>query len=315
MADIACLGLLVADTVGKSIDALPARGTLDLVERIELHTGGCAANTGVSLAKLGVRTAVLGKVGADGFGDYITGALGGHGIDVRGVLRDPGVPTAATIVVVHSDAERSFLHVIGANAAFTDADADWNVIEQARILHIAGLQLMSAFEGEGVARTLSEAKRRGLMTTLDTVMNPRSRGWDGLAPALPYLDWALPSFEEAVLLTGETKALRQARKLQAAGAKNVAVKMGVNGCLVAPQEGKAFHVPALTVEPVDALGAGDAWAAGFLTGLLHDWPLEKTARFANAVGACCVQALGATTGIKPLEETLEMLSSAPVPTG
>ena len=313
MTDVACLGLLVADAVGKPIDALPRKGALELVERIELHTGGCAANTAVALAKIGVQAAILGKVGADGFGDYLTGALQGHGLDTRGLVRDPASPTSATMVLVHSDAERSFLHVIGANAAFTEADVDWGAAGQARILHIAGLQLMPAFEGDGVARVLAEAKRRGQVTTLDTVMNPRSRWWDGLAPALPYLDWALPSFEEAARLTGETKALRQARVLQGAGAKNVAIKMGANGCLVAPRDAKPFHVPALAVEAVDALGAGDAWVAGFLTGLLHDWPLDKSARFANAVGACCVQALGATTGVRSLAETLAMLGEDPFP--
>jgi sugar/nucleoside kinase (ribokinase family) len=307
MADIACLGLLVADTVGKPIDALPARGTLELVERIELHSGGCAANTAVALAKIGVSTAILGKVGADGFGEFLTGAMAKHGLDTRGLVQDTETATAATMVVVHSDAERSFLHVAGANAVYGPDDVNWDVVGAARVLHVAGLQLLPTFEGEPLAGVLREAKRSGLTTTLDTVMNPRSPWWDGIAPALPFLDWALPSFEEAVLLTGEIKALRQARKLQDGGAKNVAIKMGKDGCLVAPADEKAFHVAPLTVEAVDALGAGDAWVAGFLTGLLHNWPLDQTARFANAVGACCVQSLGATTGIKPLDETLQLM--------
>lgn len=308
--DVACLGLLVADTVGTAIDALPPKGTLALIDRIELHVGGCAANTAVGLARLGVPTAVLGKVGADGFGDHLVGALEKQGVETRGVRRDPSVATAATIVTVHSDAERSFLHVIGANAAVTDADVDWDLLAGARLLHVAGLQLMPALEGEGIARVLAEAKRRGLMTTLDTVMNPRSAGWAGLAPALPYLDWALPSFEEAKALTGEPKALRQARRFQEAGAKNVAVKMGANGCLVVPADGEPFHMAPLKVDAVDALGAGDAWVAGFLVGLLEGWPLDRTARFANAVGACCVQALGATTGIRSRAETLALLDEA-----
>lgn len=308
MPDIACLGLLVADTVGATIDALPAHGTLDLIQRIELHTGGNAANTGSTLARLGIPTAVLGKVGADGFGDFMTGALAARGVDTRGVVRDPAVPTAATIVCVHSDAERSFLHVIGANAALTAANVDWDVVaDGCKILHIAGLQLLAALEGDGAREVLAEAKRRGMMTTLDTVMNPRSRGWEGIAPALPYLDWALPSFDEAKALTGQEKALRQARAFQAAGAKNVAVKMGANGCLVVPADGAPFHVAPLAVEAVDSLGAGDAWCGGFLAGLAHGWPLEKTARFANAVGACCVQCYGATTGVRTLNETLALI--------
>lgn len=308
MSDVACLGLLVADTVGTPIEALPARGTLALIDRIELHTGGCAANTAVSLTKLGVATAILGKVGVDGFGGFLVEELRRAGVNTHGVVRDPATATAATIVTVHADAERSFLHVIGANAAFTAEDVDWKAAEGTRILHIAGLQLMPALEGEPLARVLAEARRRGLTTTLDTVMNPRSAGWDGLAPALPFLDWALPSLEEAALLTGERKALRQAEKLRRGGARNVAIKMGANGCLVLPEDGKGFHVAPFPVPALDSLGAGDAWVAGFLCGLLHDWPLEKTARFANAVGACCVQALGATTGVKSLQETLAMLA-------
>jgi sugar/nucleoside kinase (ribokinase family) len=215
------------------------------------------------------------------------------------------------MVIVHSDAERTFLHVPGANATLTEADIAWGAIADARIFHIAGLQLLSALEGEPLARVLAEAKRRDMITTLDTVMNPRSLGWAGFAPALPHLDWAVPSFEEAAQLTGETKALRQARKLQEAGARNVAIKMGAHGCLVVPENDKPFHVAALpNVQAIDALGAGDAWAAGWLAGLLHDWPLGKTARFANAVGACCVESLGATTGVRSLDETLARMEAA-----
>ncbi|GAB4457288.1 MAG: sugar kinase [Armatimonadaceae bacterium] len=301
--EIACLGLLVADTVGRPIDRLPARGTLELIERIELHIGGCAANTGASLAKLGIPVAVLGKVGADGFGEYLLHALRQVGADVRGVRQATDVPTAATIVTVHQDAERSFLHVAGANAAFTADDVDWEAVGSARLFHVAGLQLMTAFEGNGVAQALKEARQRGMTTTLDTVMNPRSAGWAGLAPALPYLDWALPSHEEAIQLTGAHDPAEQAARFRDGGAQNVAIKLGGGGCYVAPATGEPFTAPAFTVPAIDALGAGDAWVAGFLTGLLKGWTLPNTARLANAVGACCVQALGATTGIRSLAET------------
>lgn len=308
MPDIACLGLLVADTVGATIDSLPARGTLALIDRIELHTGGCAANTGGALARIGVSTAVLGKVGTDGYGDFMVRSLQEIGVDTRGIRRDATIATASTIVTVHSDAERSFLHVIGANATLTSGDVDWSVVlDGTKVFHIGGLQLMSAMEGDDARDVLKKAKEKGLLTTLDTVMNPRSRGWEGIAPCLPYLDWALPSIEEAKALTGETKALRQARKFQAAGAKNVAVKMGADGCLVVPHDGEPFHVAPIVVKAVDSLGAGDAWVGGFLTGLLSKWPLQKTARFANAVGACCVQSYGATAGIRSLKETLSLM--------
>lgn len=308
MADIVCLGIMVADIVGKPIDALPRKGTLELIDRIELHIGGNAANTATSLAKLGMSVALIGKVGDDAFGAYLRGAFAAQGVDVCGLATDKVAPTAATIVTVHSDAERSFLHVPGANATFTADDVDWAVAEGSKILHIAGPQLMTAFEGEGMAAVAAEGQRRGLLTTLDTVMNPRSLGWAGIESTLPYLDWAIPSLEEAAQLTGERDPIAQVKKLKAHGAKNVAIKLGAEGCYISPADAPAFSVPAIPVNAIDSLGAGDAWSAGFVTGLLQEWPLEKTARFANAVGACCVQHLGATTGVLHMKDTLSLIA-------
>ncbi|MDX1935397.1 MAG: carbohydrate kinase family protein [Capsulimonadales bacterium] len=304
---VACLGLMVADIVGRPIDALPTKGTLDVIERIELHNGGNGANTSVALAKLGTPVVALGRVGQDGFGEFILSTLKRWGVETQGIGVDPVTPTAATMVTVHSDAERSFLHVPGANAVFTADHVDWDAAADASFFHVAGLELMTAFEGDGVASALEEAKRRGMTTMLDTVMNPRSRWWDGLAPAIPYIDWLVPSIVEADKLTGETVPARQVDWFRAAGSRNIVIKMGEMGCLVAPEHETPFQVPAFSVNAIDSLGAGDSWCAGFLTGLAQGWPLLKTVRFANAVGACCVQALGASTGIRPMSETLAML--------
>ena len=295
---IACFGLLVADCVTAIVDVLPRRGTLEVVDRIELHVGGCAANTALSLAKLGVPTMLLGAVGSDGLGDFVVNTLRTDGVDTRGVCRFPEVPTAATMVCVHSDAERSFLHVPGANARFVYANIDWEAVGTSTIFHIAGPQLMVALEAEnGVAMVAAQAKQRGMTVTLDTVMNPRSLGWTALKDALPFLDWMLPSEAEARRLTGETDVWCQAEAFRAGGARNVAIKRGEHGCFVMPESGAAFAVPAYPTVAVDSLGAGDAWVAGFLLGLLQGWDAPETARFANAVGASAVTEYGATTGI------------------
>ena len=304
MPQIACLGILVADTVGRAIDALPPRGTLALIDQIELHTGGCAANTATALARLGVAAGILGKVGRDGFGDFVAQTLARAGVETTGLVRDESVSTSATMVAVHSDAQRSFLHVAGANAAFGVDDVRWDALAGASILHIAGPQLMPRLEGDGLAAILREAKQRGLTTTLDTVMNPRSSGWDGIAASVPYLDWLIPSHEEATLLTGETDPHEIARVLRGRGVRNIALKLGADGSLALPHGGDFLPAPALPAVAIDTLGAGDAWAAGFLIGLLHGWPLHQTLAVANAAGACCVEALGATAGVRSLGETL-----------
>ena len=308
MADITCLGILVADLVGKPVDEYPTRGKLVLVDQLELHSGGCAASTGVALAKIGVRAGVIGKVGNDGLGDFMVGVLERHGIDTRGVIRDPKAGTSGTMVMVHSDGERSFIHYIGANASLTESDIDYELFGGTRILHVAGSFLMPGIDGEPTARVLEKAQAMGITTTLDTAWDSRGRWMSLLKPCLPYIDYAVPSIEEARMVTGKHEPADVAKVLMDHGVKTVALKMGEEGCYIRSAEAE-FRIPRYDVEAVDALGAGDCFAAGFLTGILRGWDLEKTGRFANAVGACCVMALGATTGVKSLEETLAFMES------
>jgi sugar/nucleoside kinase (ribokinase family) len=88
--------------------------------------------------------------------------------------------------------------------------------------------------------------------------------------------------------------------------------MGMDGCLVMSGEGQVIRVPAFQVDVMDATGAGDAFAAGFIAGVWQGWPIEKTARFANAVGALCVTGLGASGGVRSLSETLSFMENAPL---
>ena len=308
MPDVTCVGLLTADVVGMPIDALPGRGRLALVERMELHTGGCAANTGISLAKLGVQTAIVGKVGTDGFGDFIVRRFEEHGIDVGGMVRARETATSATMVLVHSDGERSFLHYSGANAVFQAWDVDFERVKRSKVLHIAGSQVLPAFDGAPMAHLLQRAQAAGVITTLDTVWDPTDRWMEVTGPCLPFVDYFLPSIEEARMLAGGLEAPEDvAQFLLDAGAKVVALKLGHEGCYVRAATGEQFRLPAFPVPAIDTLGAGDAFVAGFIAGLVRGWSLTLCAGFASAVGACCVTALGATTGIRSFEETLKFL--------
>lgn len=308
MPDVTCVGILTADVVGKPIDALPGHGKLALVERMELHTGGCAANTGIGLAKLGVETAIIGKVGRDGFGDFVVNRFAQYGIEVGGVARDEETATSATMVLVHSDGERSFLHYLGANATFRVEDVDFECVKRSKVLHIAGAQVLPAFDGAPMAGLLKRAQAAGVTTALDTVWDATGRWMELTGPSLPYTDYFLPSYEEARMLAGGLDTPKEvAQFLLDAGAKVVALKLGHQGCYVRAANGEEVRLPALPVNAIDALGAGDAFVAGFLAGVVRGWNLEQCARFATAVGASCVTALGATTGIRSFEETLAFL--------
>jgi len=304
--DVICLGIMVADVLARPVKRLPARGTLDVVERMELHTGGCAVNTGIALAKLGVRTAVMGKVGEDGFGDYIINTLHRYHIDTAGVLRDRVANTSATMVMIGPDGERSFIHYLGANAELRAADIDLALAARGRILHIAGHNLMSKFDGADAATILQAARQRGVATSLDTAWDSTGRWFSLIEPCLPHIDYFVPSFEEASRIAGRSDPAEVARFFLDYGMKLVALKMGDQGCYVTDGR-EAVRLPAYPVTPVDTTGAGDAFAAGFLAGIIQGWDLERTARFANAVGAMCVTAIGATSGVKSLDETMAFL--------
>ena len=310
MPDITCIGVMLADVVGKPIDALPERGKLALLERIELHTGGNAANTGLALAKLGVRTALLGKVGADGFGDFVVRSFEAAGIEAGGVVRDAAAATSATIVAGHGDGERSFLHYPGTNATLTLDDLDFGRVADSKIVHVAGVFLMPAFDGEPTAELLQQAQAAGVRTSLDTAWDSRNLWMERLRPCLPHLDYFLPSYEEAQMLAGGREDPAEiARVFLDLGAKCVGIKLGAQGCFMQAQGGAGMRIGTQAVQAVDTLGAGDSFVAGFLAGVLRGWELEQCARFANAVGGCCVQSLGATSGIRSFAETLALMGN------
>jgi sugar/nucleoside kinase (ribokinase family) len=303
--DVVAFGILVADVITRPVERLPPAGTLGLVDSLVLRGGGCGLNTSSALVRLGLRAAVLGKVGADPFGDFLLGLLANRGVGQGGVLRDPAVPTSASVALVDSTGERTFLHLKGANAAVR-ADEFGEAPFAGRALHIAGALVLDALDGEPTATLLAEARRRGLHTSLDTVFDDSGR-WQRILLALPHCDLVTPGLEEAKAITGEADPLHAANRLCELGATVATVTLGPDGCAVSG----LGHVPGYRVAAVDSTGAGDAFAAGFLYGRLASWTLERCARFANAAGALATTAVGAFEGVGDISETLRLAGLEP----
>jgi sugar/nucleoside kinase (ribokinase family) len=307
MNDVVCLGILVADVVARPVDALPEAGTLGLVSSIVLRGGGCALNTSSALVRLGLRAAAIGKVGNDAFGDFVVSLLRDRGVDGAGVIRDPSASTSASVALVDSAGERTFLHNPGANDLLR-ADEIGEAAFGGRALHVAGALVLDGLDGEPAAKILAEAQRRGLHTSLDTVFDASGR-WERVLPALPHCDLVTPGRAEAEAMSGEGDPERAALRLRELGAGTAAVTLGPEGCQVAADDFDG-HVPAVRVEAVDGTGAGDAFAAGFIYGRLAGWSTEACARFANAAGALATTAVGAFEGVAGLDRTLALVEAA-----
>jgi sugar/nucleoside kinase (ribokinase family) len=296
--DVVCLGILVTDVIARPVDSLPESGTLALVDSITLRGGGCALNTSSALAKLGLRAAALGKVGADPFGDFVLGLLAERGVADGGIVRDPAVPTSTSVALVDSAGERTFLHLKGANAALR-AEELGDAPFAGRALHVAGALVLDALDGEPTAELLASAHSRGLHTSLDTVFDDTGR-WERALLPLPHCDLVTPALEEARAITGERDPARAAERLHELGAGVAAVTGGPAGCWVSG----LGHIPGFRVGAVDGTGAGDAFAAAFLYGRLTGRPLDWCARLANAAGALATTAVGAFEGVADLRSTL-----------
>ena len=309
--DVLSLGIFVADMLGKPIDHFPEKGKLVLFDELEIHTGGCANNTAIALARLGVSVGAMGKIGNDRFGDLILHTLAENQVDTAGIQRDVNVNTSFTFVAIASDGERSFCHYIGANGELSEDDLNWDIIKTAKILHVAGALVMPRFDGQPMANVLQKAKTLGITTSLDTAWDATGKWLETLEPCLPFVDIFLPSLTEAQHLTGKSEVREISTFLRNYGMSTIGLKMGERGSYVSTPEEELF-VPAYPVNIVDATGAGDAYVAGFLTGTVKGWDLKTTAELASATGAACVTAIGTTAGIQNLEETMKICKGSTV---
>ncbi len=302
--DVLCVGIMVADAVVKPVDALPDKGGLNMVGRIEVFSGGGAMSASINLRKLGITSALIGKVGNDDFGRILLDVLRRGDVPTEGIAIDGEEGTSASIVLIDSAGERSFLHHKGANDTLSIDDISWELVERSGIIFVSGAMIMRAFDGDPCARFLKRCREMEKTTVLDTALD-ESGDWDAvLRGSLPQLDYFLPSYEEARAITGKETPEEIAENLLSRGAGCAVIKLGSRGCYVRDRkDADGFYVDAFKgVRVVDTTGAGDAFCSGFLYGLSKSMSLRECAILANAVGAHATMAFGATGGMKSYGE-------------
>ncbi len=304
--ELVTIGVICADVTVRPIDAMPPKGSLHLIDGLEMHMGGLASVAATVFSQLGGKSAVIGRLGNDSFGDYLLANLQKEGVDTQALQRDNKLPTSATVVLVDSQGERTFLHQMGANAVVSDADISWDFLKQARMFHWGGPGITPNLEGETMGRVMKHAQSLGIMTSMDTCYDGKGVWYPLIEPTLPHLDIVFSSFEEACLYTGKDTPETIAQFYLSFGIKIVVIKLGADGMYLT--DGTEEHlIKGHQVEVIDTTGAGDASCGAFLFGLSQNWPLEKCGRLANAVGAITVQSMGGAEAVKSLEATLAFM--------
>jgi ribokinase len=275
----------------------PAVGETVLGTDLRFVPGGKGANQAVAAARLGAPTALLGKVGADAFGESLLGFLAGEGVDLRGVQRSPGTPTGTALIVVAKDSDNSIVVVAGANTTLDVGDVDGIDLAPGDVL-VAQYEIPLAV----VQVALARAKGAGA----STILNP--------SPAVPTSDEILMLADvvvlnetELALLTGGTapstaeEAEILARDVRRRADQVVIATLGAGGA-VALVAGKVVRVPGCVVDAVDTTGAGDCFVGALAASLCSGTDIAGAVRFANLAASISVQRFGAGTSMPSLAE-------------
>ena len=306
--ELVSVGVVCADVMVRPVEVIPPKGTLGLVPKLEMRLGGLAGVTASAFCQLGGKAAFLGRVGKDGFGDYLLSALQGNGVDTGGVKRVDATHSSATVVLIDEAGERTFLHHVGANAETCEQDIDLDLVKQARVLHWGGPAIMPQLDGAPMGRVFEKARALGVATSMDTCYDGKGVWLPLIEPSLPHLDIIFSSFEEACQYTGCGTPETIADFYLGYGVKIAVIKLGSEGIYV-KRGGESCRLPAHRVNVVDTTGAGDASCGGFLFGWLQGWDLERCARLANAVGGLTVQHMGGAEVITGLDQVLEFMET------
>lgn len=294
--DVLCAGIVVADHLSSPISHLPAPGELVLADQLVLAIGGCAANVAVDLVKQGIQATVAGRVGGDVFGRVVSDMLRDAGVDVAGLQVTPGVDTSQTLIVNVAGQDRRFIHTFGANGQFSAADIPLDLARRCKVLYLGGYLLMEQVRPEALRDVFAAARQAGARTVLDVVTPGKADYLRRLEVVLPEVDVFLPNDHESQLITGESDPAFQADIFNRLGVGTAIITMGDRGAVLVSDEVR-LRAESYKVPFVDGTGGGDAFTAGFITGLLRGLDAEGCLRYASALGASCVRAIGTTTGV------------------
>lgn len=309
--DVSVIGLYILDILGRPVEAIPEGGNVEFIEEIRLTVAGTAGGTVVDCAKLGLDCLAVGAVGDDEKADWMLATMERHGIDVSAMQRLKGVPSSATMLNIRPNGERPALHVRGASDHF-DVPADsYDTVLGSPIVHLGGTGLLRRLDGEPSRILLEEAKRRGRTVTFDLIAADENSSAI-VDPLLPYIDYFMPSIEEAMVMSGRNSPAGAADHFIDKGATCCVFTLGAEGAYYAHSDGTRLSVPAYRIDVVDTTGCGDAFDAGFITALKHGMDPEDSVRFAQAAAGLVATGLGSDAGIRSFEHTRECMETWPV---
>ena len=279
------------------------------IDRIIPQAGGSGNNVSIILSRLGLPVKLVTLLGNDMLGDYLVQNSQNNNVDTSSIIRSNEVDTPLSIGLVRADGERGIV-VSKSSSTFNFCADHVNTADfaGAKALVFSSIFIMPKFDDPGLTKVFSAAQEQGLIVCADMMRSRTGERMDAIINSLRYVDYFFANFEEAEFLTQENNYHAMAQKLLDAGVKHVLIKNGKEGCYIRDNEIEQILPAFLNEHPVDTIGAGDNFAAGFVSALLDGKSFADAARFANATAAISVGAPGSTNGIKSKKQVLDFLS-------
>lgn len=311
--------ITIGETMGVVRSSRP--GPLARAATADLGIGGAESNVAIGVSRLGHRAAWIGRVGHDAWGDRIVMTLRGEDVLVR-ASRDPAAPTGLLVREQRTNDLTTvwYYRDRSAGSCLGVTDVAWDLLEQSRILHVTGITLgLSARARETVEEAVARARTAGVAVSFD--VNHRHRVWRDTTQAREAYAWLaghadimFAGEDEAALLVGahgEVTDDNLLHRLAELGPQEVVLKRGARGA-TALDHGRLLEVPAVPVRVVDAVGAGDAFVAGYLSGRLDRADLRTRLLRAVSVGAFVCACEGDWEGAPSRAELARLDSTEPV---
>lgn len=306
--DYTSIGFYTFDCLGRPVTSIPPGGNTYFIEEITMAVSGAAGAAAIVAAKYGLKVQAVGGVGQDLMGSWVIDRLNQFGVDTAMMKLCPETGTSSSIVTTRPDGQRPALHMRGATGAFEVLPDDLDRVLDATVVHMGGTGLMDRMDGQKSFDLMAEARRRGRITTLD-VFAADKKDMANVAGLLPNTDYFIPSIEEAQALSGLRDKEEIGRYFVDLGVTCIVMTMGGDGAYYHHADGTRFHMPAFDINVVCTCGCGDAFNAGFATGLIKGMNAEETMRLAQASSALNASGLGSQAGVTDLDAALDFIRS------
>jgi sugar/nucleoside kinase (ribokinase family) len=307
--DIIVIGELNVDIILNRIDRFPEMGKEILAGNLDMTLGSSSAIFAGNLSSLGSKVAFIGKIGHDGFASVVLNSLQSLGVDTSNIIRSNEFNTGATIVLNYGN-DRAMVTYPGAMEDLKVGDINLNFLDTARHLHFSSIFLQPGIR-PSLPWLFAEAKSRGLTTSLDPQWDPEEKWEINAAELLPHLDVFMPNMAEFLNLTASETLEKGIEKIKRIAPELILViKDGTNGAY-GWNGSKLIRQPAfLNQNPIDCIGAGDSFNAGFIRKFTSGAPLEECLEYGSLTGAIsttCAGGTGAFTNMKEAGETARNL--------